>query len=277
MPGLIIKDGKVGMVRGRVVTDSGGAPCCCDDSGCPCSLANPVVLTRWACPVLIQTPIGGGRLFGRILMRVEWRGSARYEAVGTLETVEANGVGLLCVNADTGQAAALAGSFSRSLHTFSSPDGSFSVPNEYGPEFWYAYVMRQGNTPTRQTAIVFAGAKMSGASFPYDPIFRGSATSPFVGAGSLCNLTNCPPIDQGVFCSVREFADADDGGRAVSTTTIRRPIGNPGAPYSNATLEVTWTRDLTCGVGGEGFVPKLPPGIDHTTLRPYVPGCPGCG
>lgn len=276
MPRLIVKGSKIGVLRGRLVTDAGGARCCCGPPGCQCNLSNPVALRRWGCTPLADVPLLGGALFGVVTIRVQWVGTLRYsDPQGNFQEMDASGSAVLCASDPNGPPVALAesGSTSSVRYRVSAAQGVRQASVVYGADRWGWAVNR---VDANGTAIPIESVRWQGALMTL-------ARQSSVGPTSLFRVDGIP--QQGTACvqtiaqpgsgnvATFDFADSDAGGSTRGTFTHTPQFPNDGT-YS-ASIDVTWTRDLSCRVGGSGI---LPPGINPQTLRPYSSGpCVGCG
>lgn len=301
---IIVKQGRVGIVRGRVVTDAGGADCCCGPAlPCPCDFTNPFTASRYKCPNLEIVPIRMGRRFGRITMVVQWQASARivfppdgFGTPGSSREFQSQGVGLLCVRDDSTVPLALPGSYSATRYTETVGGQVVAVvESEYGPDQWnQSPAGRFPQFPVNR--IAFAGSRIvQGAFYPPDAPFQ--LADVFTPARASCEGTSTTADrNSGVGERRHLVKDTDLTGEGRASSRYQSFPGSPEPWTATASLVVDWRRDLSCALPGggeqddtnlpptpEGMLmdgpngPGLPAGIDPTTLRPYVPGCPGCG
>lgn len=270
----LVIDGRVATIGGRVVTDANGAPCCCDPVPCPCDLSVTGPMERIGCPDGERVPLLGGARFGVVFMRVLWRASHNFTFTnGSGQTFahrsSGEGAGLLCIRPGN-LIQVLPGSFSRSVYTYEADTGSGTWTLEMDhttSNGWARHAQLSGSTSGPLVVSVFP-ASVAALRGPWGgPGALVAGPTPLVGLG--CTWSEAPPGSG--YSRSSEFADSDAGGAGRGTITAT----GPGATGSGE-VYAEWTRDLACRLAAPG-PGLLPPGIDPMTLRPIVPGCPGCG
>jgi hypothetical protein len=223
-------------------------------------------------------------LFGSVFVDVQWSGRSVVEASGNREEKTAEGRGLLCfvLRGSSSSIVVLPGSFARGTISARDADGNsasgiYESTND-GNTGWWGYgparispttgVIQRGNF-----VIAGSGIPLFASVVLVRHLWAGFAQINAVPSlGAPCTFSECPP--EAGYCRAYQFSDTDAGGFARAQTTLFPAF--PGGQTGEGSIDVTWTRDLSCRVGG-GFAPRVPPGIDPATLRPYTPGCPGCG
>jgi hypothetical protein len=279
MAKLVVIDGQVCVVSGRLVTDKDGAPCCCGPGNpCACDLMNPRTAYRWACGPFRNVPILSGALFGTMFMDVQWSARSTWTSPTQSEQKTAQGRGLLCFGRT--EMLALDGSFARGNISVRDANGSGGRSYEAVPDatqMWWGLGPAGYRTDLGRLSLLefvnlrggFGG--INAFITTARTIWNGGALcSAMPGQGGPCTFSECPPNSG--FCRSFDFTDSDTGGQATGRANVF-PL-NPNGATGDAEINVTWTRDLSCRIGGSG---ALPLGIDPTTLRPHKTGCPGCG
>ena len=300
MPKLILRDRQLGVVSRQLVTDAGGAPCCCGGVCCPADapcLQTPIFACN-AGGLIVSVSCAQNRGY-RMRVSTSWRSLKRetYTDVRGRPVVSVAQFGIsasaqYCVSSDpaggenaiarlipdtmrlegaTFQSATVSG---QSVFEFVA-SGSVLIPTGPANSDQLPVVNQEG--PGRPAVVELLLATTLGFNYPIlgrGGGATGTGTSPFFPVRPTpCTLAYVWPVDplnrDRRAQEQYTFADACDAGRFTWSGTAeqrRWRLDPTGLLTFSAELETTWTREY-CRCGGGGGP------TDLTTSG----GCANCG
>jgi len=302
MPKLILRDRQLGVVFKKLVTDTGGAPCCCGGVCCPADapcLQTPILACN-AGGLMVPVSCAQNRGY-RMRLSTTWRSLKRetYTDVQGMPVVSVAQFGITasaqyCVSSDSaGDENAIARLIPDTMRlegaTFQSAtvsgqsvfefvaSGSVLIPTGPARTDQLPVVNQEGPTPPAVVELLRPGTL--GLLYPIlgqGGGATGTATAPYIPISPApCTLATVWPVDplnRGRRAQEQyTFADACDAGRFTWSGTVDqrgRPVtADPTYTLSYAAdLETTWTREY-CRCGGGG-------GPTDLTI---TGGCANCG
>jgi len=278
MAKIIVKDHRLGVCHSRLSTQG-----CCGRVPCPCE--PPYVSPSWYLAGCTSFPIPGGDFrfvpnLGRVAVRYQSQGFYLLErlfpsGLRVFRRAQYNTFLQLC---------------------FRIGAGGFATETVNGYTAWTWQNDDSNIDPIFQAGTNIGAAALSAPYPNEDGTYSTCLLRPAVGlfrpyaptitpeaAGLIGNLRiDCEPatvpLPNGLILWEARDSPTTGTARALDQNQTTPTQANGYHVRHVYTFTATWARDLSCRApgegGGEGF---LPPGIDPATLRPVVPGCPGCG